>query len=176
MFVTVGTDHHRFDRLVTWIDDWAATHRDVTVLLQRGTSKAPAVAPSVTSVTSMPYPELLAAMAAADAVVAQGGPAGIVDARSAGHCPIVVARRPELGEHVDGHQVTFTRWMASRGQIKLAETAPEMASLLDLALAGSPEMRVDPDDGELAATIDRFAALVDPLMANRAARRRSRRS
>ena len=29
VLVTVGTDHHRFDRLIGWIDAWADDHRDV---------------------------------------------------------------------------------------------------------------------------------------------------
>ena len=37
VFVTVGSDHHRFDRLVSWVDAWAAG-RDVDCVIQYGTS------------------------------------------------------------------------------------------------------------------------------------------
>jgi UDP-N-acetylglucosamine transferase subunit ALG13 len=42
VLVTVGTDHHRFDRLIGWVDRWAAAHPDAQVLVQHGTATAPA--------------------------------------------------------------------------------------------------------------------------------------
>ena len=47
VFVTVGTDHHPFDRLCAWADAWvsAARHPEIPWFLQSGTSKAPATAP-----------------------------------------------------------------------------------------------------------------------------------
>ena len=118
--VTVGTDHHPFDRLVDWVDRWAARHLDVEILLQRGTTAALVASPNIRSVDMLAYDDLVGAMAGADAVVAQGGPGGILDARSVGHRPIVVPRRHDLGEHVDDHQVRFAAWMAERGSIDVA--------------------------------------------------------
>ncbi|QXC61343.1 hypothetical protein KSP35_00350 [Aquihabitans sp. G128] len=166
--VTVGTDHHPFDRLVGWIDAWAVAHPDVAVLVQRGESAAPA---HVESVEMLGYDELVAAMAGADAVVAQGGPGGIMDARSVGHRPIVVPRRGTLGEHVDDHQVAFTAWMGERELVWLAADEADLVALLDRALADPTALRIPPDDGEVGATVDRFRALVDPLVARHAARR-----
>ncbi len=37
VLVTVGTDHHRFDRLIGWVDRWAAAHPEARVLVQHGT-------------------------------------------------------------------------------------------------------------------------------------------
>lgn len=159
--VSVGTDHHRFDRLIDWIDSWTAAHPEVEVLVQRGSSRRPRTARSE---ELLGYDDLVAAMAGADAVVVQGGPAGIVDARGAGHRPVVVARRPELGEHVDGHQVTFTRWMAERGQIDLADDEATLHRLLDEALADPARFRVTEHRGPSPA-VAAFAAVVDPLLA-----------
>lgn len=159
MVVSLGTDHHRFDRLVDWIDEWAARHAEVDVLVQRGTSRPPAEG---TSVELMPWDELVAAMAQADAVVLQGGPAGIVDARSVGRLPIVVPRRPDLGEHVDGHQLTFARWMAERRQVLLAESAEELHRLLDEVLADPAVGRVS-EHRDVSAAVRAFADVVDPL-------------
>src|SRR3990172_6728958 len=36
----VGTDHHPFDRLVRWMDDWAA-ERSVRVVVQHGSARPP---------------------------------------------------------------------------------------------------------------------------------------
>ncbi len=172
--VTVGTDHHPFARLVGWIDDWAADHPEVAVLVQRGSTAATDHAESVEMV---PYDELVAAMAGADAVVAQGGPAAIMDARSVGHRPIVVPRRGTLGEHVDDHQVTFTAWMAERELIHLAGDEAELGHLLDRAVADPTTLRIDPDAGAAAATVATFGYVVEPLLATgRGLRRRWRRA
>ncbi len=162
--VTVGTDHHPFDRLIGWIDDWAAGHPDVVVLVQRGESAAPRHARST---PMLDYDELVAAMAGADAVVAQGGPGGIMDARSVGHRPIVVPRRGSLGEHVDDHQVAFARWMGERELVWLADDRATLAAQLDRAMAEPGALRIPPDAGAVAATIDAFQAVADPLLMTR---------
>ncbi len=171
MVVTVGTDHHPFDRLVGWVDSWAVAHPAVRVLVQRGNSSTPE---HVESVEMLGYDELVGAMAGALAVVAQGGPGGIMDARSVGHRPIVVPRRGSLGEHVDDHQVTFTSWMAERGLVWLASTEAELHALLEQALADPTFLRIPPDTGAAQGTVHRFSVLVDPLVARRVRRRRKR--
>ena len=162
--VTVGTDHHPFDRLVSWVDTWAAAHPDVPVLIQRGETTAPAHARSVPMIG---YDELVAAMAGADIVVAQGGPGGIMDARSVGHRPVVIPRRGSLGEHVDDHQVRFAAWMVERGLVAGAETEQELHELLTRAVEAPGTFRIPPDDGSVEATIEAFRAVVDPLLARR---------
>ena len=42
VFVTVGTDHHPFDRLVQWVDVWAAAHPEIEVVIQYGEACSPA--------------------------------------------------------------------------------------------------------------------------------------
>jgi UDP-N-acetylglucosamine transferase subunit ALG13 len=168
--VTVGTDHHPFDRLVGWVDRWAEANPGVDVLVQRGSAAAPAHARSV---EMLGYDDLVAAMAGADAVVAQGGPAAIMDARSVGHRPVVVPRRGTLGEHVDDHQVTFTGWMGERGLVELAGTEDDLAALLDRAVAEPGTLRIPPDDGAVEETITNFRAVVGPLLEARTRNRRT---
>lgn len=162
--VTVGTDHHPFDRLIGWVDAWAELHPGVRVLVQRGESAVPV---HLESVEMIGYDELVAAMASADAVVAQGGPGGIMDARSVGHRPIVVPRRGTLGEHVDDHQVAFTNWMAGRELVWLVASASELTDLLDRAMEDPQALRIPPDGGAVEATISAFRAVVEPLLAQR---------
>ena len=173
--VTVGTDHHPFDRLVGWIDRWAAANPDVPVLLQLGTTPPPAPRPSVEAVAMIGYDDLVAAMAGADVVVAQGGPAAIMDARSVGRKPVAVPRRGTLGEHVDDHQVRFTAWMDERGLVSLATDEQALVALLDAAIADPALLQIPPDDGAVEATIDAFRAVVEPLLARGSRRRRRRR-
>src|SRR5699024_10181137 len=38
VFVTVGTDHHPFTRLIEWVDHWADTRTDLDLVVQHGTA------------------------------------------------------------------------------------------------------------------------------------------
>lgn len=164
VLVTVGTDHHRFDRLIGWIDRWAAAHPEADVLVQHGTADAPAHGRAV---VMLGYDELVGEMAAADVVVAQGGPATIMDARSVGQRPIVIPRRGHLQEVVDDHQVAFTDWMAAKELVWVAADEAELHELIDASLADPTRVRIPPERGASAATIDAFRAVVDPLLAAR---------
>ncbi len=85
----------------------------------------------------IPYKELLSLMAAADAVVLQGGAGGVMDARSLGRIPILVPRVPVDDEVVDDHQLVFSHTVAELGLAHRAITAAELWRLLDGALAGT---------------------------------------
>lgn len=143
--VSLGTDHHSFDRLVRWIDDYARRHRTLRFLVQHGHSAAPAVAAGT---PFLPGEELGEHMRRARVVVAHGGPGTIVQARRAGRLPIVVARDPELDEHVDEHQLLFVRRLEEAGRIRSCATPQQLFALLDRALASPGDFRVDPGDGE----------------------------
>ncbi len=169
VLVTVGTDHHRFDRLIGWVDRWAEAHPEASVLVQHGTATAPRHAEAV---TMLGYDELVAAMRDADVVIAQGGPATIMDARSVGHRPIVVPRVARLEEVVDDHQVTFAAWMAERDLVWAADDEAALHDLIDASLADPTRVRIPPEGGAAAETIAAFRSVVDPLLARRAGRRR----
>ena len=162
--VTVGTDHHPFDRLVRWVDTWAsyATPR-VKCFVQTGTST---VTPRVAAWA--PYvsrDELRSLMSNAAAVVCHGGPATIMDCRRAGVKPVVVPRRRALGEHVDDHQLLFARRAARANDVDLVESEEQLRAILDAALSEPGTRRIERSDhGDLAASIRRFQALADPLL------------
>ena len=168
VLVTVGTDHHRFDRLIGWVDRWAAAHPDAEVLVQHGSADPPA---NGTAVVMLGYDELVAEMGAADVVIAQGGPATIMDARSVGQRPIVIPRLARFQEVVDDHQVAFTDWMAAKELVWLAADEAELHELIDAALADPDRVRIPPERGASAATIEAFRAVVDPLTVRRAGQR-----
>lgn len=172
VLVTVGTDHHRFDRLIGWVDAWAARHPEADVLVQHGTATPPIHGRAT---VMLGYDELVAEMAASDVVIAQGGPATIMDARSVGHRPIVIPRRGHLDEVVDDHQVAFTEWMAAKQLVWLAADDAELHALVDRALVDPTLVRIPPERGAAAATIEAFRAVVDPLSERRASRRPWRR-
>jgi UDP-N-acetylglucosamine transferase subunit ALG13 len=168
VFVTVGTDHHRFDRLVLWLDAWlesGAKHR-ARCLLQHGSSVPSAVARSC---DFLGYDEMEEAIHEAAAVVCHGGPGTIMLAAEAGKVPIVVPRVRALGEHVDDHQVLFARRLEQERTIILAETESRFRLFVERALAVplAPPQRVSASRDE---AIRRFGEVVDELMAVKAAR------
>lgn len=170
VFVTVGTDHHPFDRLVTWADAWAAGHAGAPCLIQSGTSKAPEHAEWRDYVR---YDEMCDAMSRAVAIVCHGGPATIMDARRLGRIPIVVPRSSSLGEHVDDHQQRFAARMAELGQVHLARTRDDVFELLDKAVADPSAFALTETGDHIAVAVNRFEELVDGLVKGN---RRSRRT
>jgi len=165
VFVTVGTDHHPFDRLVAWMDDWLASgaKERVRCLIQSGTSKPPV---QTEFDQYFGYQQMETFLAEASVVVCHGGPGTVMMSRWAGKRPIVVPRRHDLGEHVDDHQVAFARRIAAEGEIALAEDAAALTAHLEQALRGDGilDVRSQEDQGEAVAEFER---LVDELMSAR---------
>lgn len=158
--VSVGTDHHPFDRLVSWADSWAADNRDVDVFVQYGHADPSGVADGA---PLLPLDELMAMFERADAIVTHGGPATIMDARRRGLRPIAIPRRPELGEHVDDHQVRFVAHMADRGLVATAATEQEFHGLLDRVCAEPAFLTNVASGWSLEKAVERFGRLVAGL-------------
>lgn len=154
MVVSLGTDHHKFDRLVGWVDDWiAARDGDVDCLVQYGSSRVPTLARGV---DRMPRTEILALYSASDVVVVQGGPGSILDAREVGRIPLAVPRLPHLHEVVDGHQVAFTRAMVASGDAIMAASYEELVSALEAALADPNSVITPPRHASPQAAADKL--------------------
>ncbi|WP_181419829.1 glycosyltransferase [Arthrobacter psychrolactophilus] len=142
MVVSLGTDHHKFDRLIDWIDQWILDRKEpVDCLVQRGFSKEPRVARSV---ERMPREELLELYRRSDVVVVQGGPGSILDAREVGRIPIAIPRRADLDEVVDGHQRLFTSLMVEQGDAIMVEDYPQFITQLEQALAAPDTVATSP--------------------------------
>jgi UDP-N-acetylglucosamine transferase subunit ALG13 len=167
LLVTVGTDHHPFDRLVRWVDGWLGTARGraagLRCLMQTGTS-APPSGPAQWR-EYLEFDALQAAMGEAAAVVCHGGPGTILGARHRGAVPIVVPRQHGLGEHVDDHQVAFSRRLAAEGgEIHLARTEAELHRLLDRVTVEPATFRVGPEDRATGTAVREFGRLVEGLV------------
>ena len=163
--VSLGTDHHSFDRLVRWVDDYARRNPDLRVLVQHGHSRAPEKASGTPFLSGE---ELSEAMRAASVVVTHGGPGTITQARAAGHLPVVVARDPELDEHVDEHQLLFVRRVEDAGRVRACATAQQLHAFIDKARESPEDFRVDPaaEDGPDRAA-RRAGELIDLLTDDR---------
>jgi UDP-N-acetylglucosamine transferase subunit ALG13 len=168
VFVTVGTDHHPFDRLVTWADAWVMSGRanGTECLIQTGTSQPPQRAGWR---DYLRYDEMVEAMQRSVAVVCHGGPATIMDARRLGRVPIVVPRSSRLGEHVDDHQQRFAARMAELGQVHRPQTQDELFELLDRALADPGAYELHETGDGIAEAIGCFDKMVSELVNGRQA-------
>ncbi len=167
VLVIVGTDHHPFDRLITWVNEWLEQHPEQAsdFFVQWGSA---AVQPVCAGAQILTTEQLSALVNEARVVICHGGGGSISDAWARGQAPIVVPRLPRLGEHVDDHQVHFSAKLAELGHIRLAQTRAAFASFLDEATAdpqvGARRARIGSPDADIDATIARFGALVDELV------------
>lgn len=168
--VTVGTDHHPFDRLIGWINDWLGQHPERTgaFAVQWGSASVEPVCPGQRFLDAS---QLDAMLDDADVIICHGGPGSMADAWARGQVPIAVPRLRRLGEVVDDHQVDFCRKLAGLGRIRLAEDPAALADLLDEAIRDRAPFRLSGSPADVAAAVARFGTLADELM-SRPRRRR----
>ncbi|GAA3524886.1 glycosyltransferase [Nocardioides daeguensis] len=155
--IFLGTDHHRFDRLLAWAGDLQEQGR-FTFHVQHGSTPLPSYLSGAPLLGPEPMAELLDRAAA---VVTHGGPGTIMDAREHGHLPVVVPRDPRHGEHVDDHQLRFARFLGRTGLVVTAYDEEELATRLSLAVLTGHHL---PVAHRVSPTLARFEALVENLV------------
>lgn len=113
IFVTVGTHEQQFNRLVKKVDELKGEGLiKEDVLIQTGyTTYEPK---SCDWKQWIPYQDMIQYVKKAHIVITHGGPSSFIMPLQLGKTPIVVPRRLEYNEHVNNHQVDFTRKMASQ--------------------------------------------------------------
>jgi UDP-N-acetylglucosamine transferase subunit ALG13 len=123
IFVTVGTNEARFERLLRAV---AALPSDEPFVIQHGHS--PAVGrPNCELVDFLPFAAMVETMRRARVVVTHAGVGSVMVALANGKRPVVVPRRKAFGEAVDDHQLQLGRRFAQAGFVTLAETEPALA-------------------------------------------------
>jgi UDP-N-acetylglucosamine transferase subunit ALG13 len=163
--VIVGTDHHPFDRLIGWVNDWLDQHPAVmeSAFVQSGSAAIP---PRCAGSEFLQIDQLDKLLDNADVIICHGGPASIADAWRRGQIPIVVPRRRQLGEHVDDHQVDFCVKFAGLGRIRLAQQQADLTELLDEAMTDLTGFRSAGPEPAVDAAVARFGILVDQLISS----------
>jgi UDP-N-acetylglucosamine transferase subunit ALG13 len=171
--VTVGTDHHQFDRLIGWVNGWLGGHQVLAAefFVQYGSAQ---VRPACDGSDFLDAAELDRLLGGADVIICHGGPGSIADAWERGRVPIVVPRLRRLGEVVDDHQVDFCRKLAGLSRIRLAEDETTFAGLIDEAAAAPDRFVAGGAGPDVDAAVTRFGELVDELV-SRPVRRRGAR-
>jgi UDP-N-acetylglucosamine transferase subunit ALG13 len=165
---SVGTDHHPFPRLLNWVAE-AQRELGFQATIQRGATPPH---PSLDTVEFVAALDLEAMMTQADVVVCHGGPGTISLAMRCGHRPIVIARDPAFGEHVDDHQQRYTRRLASEGSIDLPATQQALRELIADAPARA-DRTVIPYQTSVESA-DRFSDLVTQLVTGALPKRKLR--
>lgn len=113
IFVTVGTHEQPFNRLVKKVDDLVAQGNiKEKVIIQTGFSTYNAN--HCETHMMMSFDEMQQALKDARIVITHGGPSSFIEALQFGKVPIVVPRREEYNEHVNDHQVDFTKLIEKR--------------------------------------------------------------
>ena len=139
VFVTVGTNEARFDRLVGAAGRLADRER---VVLQRGSSGLDA--PGTDCHDFMTYQEVCDQVRAARVVVTHAGVGSVGVALHHGKLPIVVPRLRRFGEAVDDHQLLFARQLADLGLAQLVEDPADLPGAI-AAATGKAISLPDPD-------------------------------
>ena len=161
--VMVGTDHHPFDRLINWVNDWLYAHPDQTerFFVQWGAASR---RPGCPGGQFLEVDELATLLDQADIVICHGGPGAISDAWARKMVPIVVPRSAKLGEHVDDHQIDFCDEIAALGRIELAYTFPEFSSLLAKAESDLSRFRVLNSGSGADQAVAHLGGLIEELV------------
>jgi UDP-N-acetylglucosamine transferase subunit ALG13 len=169
IFVTIGTNEARFERLTAAAQELA---RDEEVVLQHGHTPVPPG--NATLREFMSFDELLDHVRGARVVVMHAGVGSIIAALSTGTRPIVVPRLHRYGEAVDDHQLDFGRRADAVGLVTLVEDPADLpaavgshagASSVEIGagnklvaeLRGYLAERVGPPQGDAPAPAARLA-------------------
>ncbi len=113
IFVTVGTHEQPFNRLIKKVDDLVANGNiKEKVIVQTGFSTYILKYCEVHKIMS--FEEMQQALKDARIVITHGGPSSFIEALQFGKVPIVVPRQEKFNEHVNNHQVDFTKLIAKR--------------------------------------------------------------
>lgn len=113
IFVTVGTHEQPFNRLIEYMDNLKRNKLiDESIVIQTGYSTY--TPQYCTWDKYYSYQQMIQNVNEARIVITHGGPSSFIMPLQIGKIPIVVPRQKQFGEHINDHQVNFTREVAKR--------------------------------------------------------------
>lgn len=130
IFVTVGTHEQAFNRLVKKIDELKGSGViQEEVIVQTGYCT---YEPKYCTWSNLiPYDEMIENVEKARIVITHGGPASFIMPLQIGKIPVVVPRQFKFDEHVNDHQVEFSKAVAERqGNIIVVENIEKLESVI----------------------------------------------
>lgn len=123
IFVTVGTLHFPFERLLRAVDELPGDEELVLQSCARGTRPGRA-----RCVEDLSYEQLVAEVCRSRVVVCHAGVGSVLTALAHDKRPVVVPRLQRYGEAVDDHQLPFGRKLAEAGLVTLVEDPARLAA------------------------------------------------
>ena len=126
IFVTVGTTHFPFDRLIEAVATLPL--HDEELIVQRGASRVQV--PGATVSHFLPFGDVEALVRRSRLVISHAGVGSIMVALAGGRRPIVVPRLARYGEAVDDHQVEIASHLAAERRVIVAHDVAELPSLI----------------------------------------------
>ena len=113
IFVTVGTHEQPFNRLLKAIDELVKNKKiNENIIVQKGYTDFELK--HCESYNLIGYDEMQKYIAEARIVITHGGPASFIAPLMLGKIPIVMPRRKDFDEHVNDHQLEFSREVEKR--------------------------------------------------------------
>lgn len=131
IFVTVGTHEQQFNRLISAIDELKGENIILDdVVIQRGYSTYTPKFCKCYDLLS--YEDMDKYVNDARIVITHGGPASFLSVIASGKTPIVVPRQEKYDEHVNNHQLDFTKQLVARGfPIVVVEEVEQLPSAIE---------------------------------------------
>lgn len=107
IFVSVGTDHHPFDRLLAWLLEACQNNylKNQELIIQHGYTK-PITNPCATYYDFLLFDQMMDYFKTADLVITHASSVALLVCHHQ-KMPVVIPRRRHLGEHIDDHQWVF---------------------------------------------------------------------
>lgn len=163
IFVTLGTHEQPFDRII----------REINRLIKQGIIKEEVfmqvgycynTTPLCSYDNFLSMAEMNEYMKKARVVVVHGGLGSIVQAFINKKVPVVVPRQSQFGEHVDDHQVLFSKRIADDKKIIVVFDIQELGDkiinydreLTRLGISGDPEKDIEKRSKIFASKLDKI--------------------
>ena len=116
IFVTVGTHEQGMDRLFIQLDKLVESgHIKEEIFAQIGYANY--IPKNYKYKKMIGYDEMDEYVRKSDIIITHGGPGSIFHPLQYNKIPIVVPRNPEFNEHVDNHQILFTKRLDENSKI-----------------------------------------------------------
>ena len=129
IFVTVGTHEQQFNRLVEEIDKLIEKKIiKETVFIQYGYSDYNIK--NCESKDMISFDEMDKYVKEARIIITHGGPGSIMLPFKYNKVPIVVPRQSQYGEHVDNHQVLFSKFLSEKNKIIMIEDISQLENII----------------------------------------------
>jgi len=111
IFVSVGTTNFPFYRMNTLVESISSMHPNEKVIYQHGFTPFVCSSTMICSKQFLPFQLMQKYLKSARIVILQGGPATIFQSIAYGKTPLVLPRQKIYHEHVNDHQVKFSKKM-----------------------------------------------------------------